>query len=165
MKRTLPAVAAIVVMLSAISCRGQEPIAGDSKIDELQRKVRELLGAQDIAPQVVLENDKELERLQGDWVQIEVISRGKAMPGVILKVTIKGSQLTMPSGTTMTIAVDAGKMPKWLDRKLPDNEAYLGIYKLEGDTLTICSGRASGSRPKDFKPTETNTLQVWKRAG
>jgi len=40
----------------------------------------------------------------------------------------------------------------------------VGIYKLEGDTLTLCRAAGDRERPKEFKTTEEAGILVWKRA-
>jgi len=51
----------------------------------------------------------------------------------------------------------------------PGNNEFnsLGIYKLEGDTITLCRTTEGGDidRPSEFKSTpEEGILVVWKRA-
>jgi hypothetical protein len=41
-----------------------------------------------------------------------------------------------------------------------------GIFKLEGDLLTVCRTVGETERPKEFKTTaESGVLVGWKRAG
>jgi hypothetical protein len=43
---------------------------------------------------------------------------------------------------------------------------WLGIYKLEGSTFTLCRAAEFKERPKEFKTTQgAGILMVWKRAG
>jgi len=125
------------------------------------------LAAQDAA------NDKqELEKLQGDWVQVSETVRGVAAPERALrKATLKSDQWTLTlsaSGNqiSVTFTLDGTKDPKSIDQKTSSGGVRPGIYKVEGEMLTICFAVAvAGERPKEFKATETTALQVWKRAG
>ena len=64
--------------------------------------------------------------------------------------------------------IDPSKNPKTIDFtiKAGDTEGVSrGIYKLEGDTLTLCRTVGDIERPKEFKTTaEAGFLVVWKRA-
>jgi uncharacterized protein (TIGR03067 family) len=65
--------------------------------------------------------------------------------------------------------VDPSKQPRWIDIEMGEKPLGLGIYKIEGDELTICvvgsnnSGRPS-PRPSEFQAKmDQYTLLVLKR--
>src|SRR5262249_17342274 len=100
--------------------------------------------------------------------------RGNKAPEEKVKqssLTIKGDQLTMTNGAkeqTMTIKLDPSQSPKAIDMDfvgpLGKQNRRLGIYKLEGDTLTICWVVQAIERPTEFKTSEkAGNLWVFKR--
>jgi uncharacterized protein (TIGR03067 family) len=122
--------------------------------------------------------DRELEKLQGEWTMVSLEQRGvKTRDEVVglMKLTVKGDQwIVSRQGQDReqkyTIRIDPSQNPKTLD--LTNNAgnrefASLGIYKLEGDTITLCRTTETGDidRPREFKTTpEEGILVVWKRA-
>jgi uncharacterized protein (TIGR03067 family) len=116
----------------------------------------------------------ELDKLQGEWTWVsgEVKGvKGDKDKNAKQKLVIKGDQwiLTVPQGETQwTIKIDASKDPKWIDITRNDKKEieFQGIYKLEGDTLSVCRiiTASKRDRPKEFKTTaESGQLLVWKR--
>src|SRR5262249_5711830 len=115
---------------------------------------------------------KELDKLQGEWKMVSLEQRGKKAPDEEVKaytLTIKGDQWIVSvqdrEGRGMTIKIDPSKNPKTIDltQKLGEKEVVSqGIYKLEGDTLTLCRTQGKQERPKEFKTTEDGgILVVW----
>ncbi len=56
------------------------------------------------------------------------------------------------------VKVDESSSPRkldWINFSSPDDQEFPqipGIYKIDGDTFTVCTGGMNGSRPREFKP-------------
>jgi uncharacterized protein (TIGR03067 family) len=119
-------------------------------------------------------NDADL--LQGKWVMRSLLVNGRKPPdGMVLagRLEVKGDRYTVELGgvtETMTLTLDQAKRPKTIDLTLRDGDragkTSLGIYKLEGDTFTMCrEAEAHGRRPTEFesKAGSGAILVTWKR--
>jgi uncharacterized protein (TIGR03067 family) len=117
---------------------------------------------------------KEMQLLQGNWAMVSMEGKGggKFADKEVkrYKLTIKDDQWTVTiegaATNKMTFQIDPAKSPKEIDLTLKGpavNTPMKGIYKLEGDTLTLCRTVSSQEeRPKEFK-TGHGFLMVWKR--
>ena len=124
---------------------------------------------------------KDVDRLQGDWVMVEYGSI-KYKEGEVdqfhCNIYIQKDRAifhfngTDPDDEVVTtFAVDASKNPKEIDfvgvgSTIPTfkkGEKTLGIYKLDGDSLTLCrAAEKKGDRPKDFKTLRDEGVYVCK---
>jgi uncharacterized protein (TIGR03067 family) len=123
----------------------------------------------------------DLEVIQGTWFRTSftiggVVQEESPDEG---KIIIRGTHLQFPTPEdSWTIALDPTKTPKWFDYQgniprlnydlLSSNADVInrGIYRLEGDTLTICTVPGGGKqyRPKNFESKGgTVHLQIYKR--
>jgi uncharacterized protein (TIGR03067 family) len=118
----------------------------------------------------------DLDKLKGTWLPSSAMFDGAAAPPEVLKDrawVIAGNQLAeMNNGRRerkATLVVDAAKEPATLDVAYSEGEAKgltgRGIWKLEGDTLTVCLA-VSGDRPTQFatKRGDGLALLVFQRA-
>jgi uncharacterized protein (TIGR03067 family) len=106
----------------------------------------------------------DLEKLQGTWVVVSMESgAGKApedeVKGITFVVKDERATLNQGEGKSMdaVLKLDPGKSPKEFDMTVNEGgreEVHLGIYKLEGDTFTLCK-----SHPPDGRPTEFTTKE------
>jgi uncharacterized protein (TIGR03067 family) len=118
---------------------------------------------------------KELEKLQGEWTMVSLEENGMKVADETAKqykLTVKENQwIVTRSGkegfAKVTFKIDPTKDPKTIDLtyKTGDKESVSqGIYKLAGDTLTLCRTDSKAERPKQFKIRDKlDTLVVWKR--
>jgi uncharacterized protein (TIGR03067 family) len=121
---------------------------------------------------------KELKALQGKWKAVALEAGGKALPKeaipdftYIIGADGKATGKMAQSEYTATMTVNPKKDPKTIDNVHETGEQkgkkQFGVYKLEGDKLTVCMtppGRAEGDRPKDFTTKDTtNVVFVFER--
>ncbi|HQY88543.1 MAG TPA: TIGR03067 domain-containing protein [Tepidisphaeraceae bacterium] len=95
-----------------------------------------------------------LAELQGRWRLTEIAFDGqhkKGITGVWLK--IDGDQLLSEDqpDDVATIEIDASQTPKWFDLTDRENKVNIGIYKIEGNVMTIASADSGGARPTEFE--------------
>jgi uncharacterized protein (TIGR03067 family) len=122
-----------------------------------------LLGLHPHAADEAVSRDGDLGRLQGRWT-----AKAGTRREIHVVIEIKGrdvhAAIKTPQGLDFQVQgelkLDETTSPRSLDWKkfsgpdqqpLPDIAA---VYKIEGDTFTVCNGGFLGSRPKEFKPGE-----------
>jgi uncharacterized protein (TIGR03067 family) len=119
-------------------------------------------------------NKADLKAMQGKWTRTLLIVDGRTtrkLRGAEVTATIKGDRMVYSARDVWELTLDAKASPKRIDSKgaVPNvgNYLFLGVYRLEGDKLTICCREAQGGkgkRPADFDPAQRGVwLQVFER--
>jgi len=135
------------------------------------------IGHLSAAPPKESADKKELEKFQGKWVLVSISFDGKAWEEDEMKdrfVMFKGEKRTRlykdKERGTASLKIDPSKSPAQIDTTAEDGPRQggttKGIYKFDGDTLTICFVWDSKDRPTEFasKPGSGTLLIVHKRA-
>jgi uncharacterized protein (TIGR03067 family) len=122
---------------------------------------------------------QELKKLQGEWVQVYREANGRDFPPEVLegvRMTIKGNRYTISElgdpAIEGTFTLDPTPKAKQIDDagKYQGREfKSVGIYRFDGDKLTLCYTSQGKGRPKEFSTkggTEQNPviLIVYQRA-
>ncbi len=113
-------------------------------------------------------DEKDLVALKGVWKVKTLIIAGNVDTDPMttkMTLTFEGHIMTTSGGPKqdrLTIETDGSKKPAEINFKEMDGKTSLGIYKIEGDTLTICLTRPGEPRPKEFasKPDSKTALIV-----
>jgi uncharacterized protein (TIGR03067 family) len=120
----------------------------------------------------------ELMKVQGKWIVTEHVHGGMNTPAkklANLSLEVQGSKMitreagALKEGTTI-IGLDPEAKPGSLDLKVDTGDdtgkVVKAIWKLSGDTLTICVAEPGKDRPKEFegKKDSGHTLMVFKKA-
>jgi len=109
---------------------------------------------------------RELKELQGEWTMVRHIVNGepvKPQKGKVPTITFAGDQLVGSNNPkdTKTIVIDPTGKPATIDLKDTYDETVLGIYKLSGDSLTICIGNEMEiPRPKEFESPKGRNIEL-----
>ena len=113
----------------------------------------------------------EVARHQGTWRVTSSVRDGKSGPGEVIKSIVRvveGDHVVWKrdgknfAGTT--VVLDPSKAPKTID-VVPDGGPFrdkhvLGVYKLDGDLLTICMAGPDEDRPKTFDAPDGSGLTL-----
>jgi uncharacterized protein (TIGR03067 family) len=101
---------------------------------------------------------KDLDKFQGMW---ELVPPENDVNTVVFKVEFKGDKVRVifPDGELKgTFKLDASTDPKIIDSTLKDRGEFEGIYKLDGDRLTVCVCEpCAKQRPSEFAKDGKNS--------
>ena len=115
-----------------------------------------------------------LDRLQGEWVPVSLVTSGSAlgpdMLSYVSRTQIGNETKVVAGGQTMVHAlfrVDESQSPIAIDylNVKGSKIASLGVLDWVGDDMRICMARAGDPRPADFTcaPRSGRTLSQWTR--
>jgi uncharacterized protein (TIGR03067 family) len=104
------------------------------------------------------EREDDLKKLQGAWVR----------DGDKCLIQVTGQRVQFPSKSdAWVIRLDAKTTPRRIDfvHHQDKKNIFLGIYRIEGDTLTYCVRHSADekTRPKEFASKDGAWLQVYRR--
>jgi uncharacterized protein (TIGR03067 family) len=114
--------------------------------------------------------EAERKKLEGTWDLDAALLAGRDHLADFegMKLILKGNGFVIEFGENSdkgTYTIDPSKSPKWIDIKTKADGPFKGrtlpgIYKLEGDKLTVCCNSEKMDRPKDFEAKEKTPMMV-----
>ncbi|SIO19617.1 uncharacterized domain TIGR03067 protein [Singulisphaera sp. GP187] len=113
--------------------------------------------------------EAETKKFQGVWVLVSTETDGQ----VVASESLKGRDVRMifeddrviakmgeKSLSLGTFKLDPSRTPRWYDRIYSDGTPRRGIYRLEGDSLTICLAGLGKDRPPGFGTKQGDGLSL-----
>jgi len=128
-----------------------------------------------VATALGADKEADLKALEGTWVLDAATLDGRDHTENFagMKLTLKGNEFVIDFAENSdkgTFTIDGSKSPKWIDIKTGENGPFKGktlpgIYKLDGDNLTLCCHADGKTRPEEFeaKAKTRNMLLTYKR--
>jgi uncharacterized protein (TIGR03067 family) len=107
----------------------------------------------------------ETDRIQGEWLLISGERHGEVFADNVVgkvRLTFSGNTLTTAKSdgvTKATFTLHPEMNPKGIDVDM-DGNLGLGIYKLDGNMLTLLHGEVEEPRPKDFEAIKSGNLTL-----
>jgi uncharacterized protein (TIGR03067 family) len=122
------------------------------------------------APEPKAEPAQDVKQVfQGEWKIVEYTKSGSAEKKEELadaKIVVKGDRMAIHFGgkdREATFTVDPKADPPAIDlkpQKVGKEVIIKGIYKLEKDRITICTGVEGTDRPKEFKSVNDSRTEL-----
>ena len=111
---------------------------------------------------------KDLEQLKGNWECIRANINCKVQEKPTLRMTIEGTNLFLYDKDKIphkrTFLIEPSRNPKEIDIA-SHGMTNLGIYKLEGDALTIAlAPKAGAARSTNFEGKDEGVVLVFRRS-
>src|SRR5262249_9894368 len=109
----------------------------------------------------------EQAKVQGNWRMVSLEQDGKANdspPEALSKISFRGDRIFLDKNEVFAFRLDPSTDPKIIDFSTLDKgnkgRTFEGIYRLEGDTLTICFSTREDirERPAGFATRGGNNL-------
>jgi uncharacterized protein (TIGR03067 family) len=142
-----------------------------NNIDGMQSLIGRMLRWFEIKSEAIhQEEQKQFERLQGDWEIVSLTQSGQPQPSKGMLAAISGDKRTIKAGNRVasdsTFRINASVSPKTIDiTNVNSGKTQHGIYVIDGNTQFICLAPDGSACPRSFTSTleDGNTLMTLKR--
>ena len=123
-----------------------------------------------LAPAAVAEEADDLKLLAGTWKPSAADLGGNKIDAMVLEkasFVVEGESYTITVNDFVekgSLKLDPKKAPKALDffptQGNNNGKTFLCVYKIDGDSLTICYSLDGTTRPENFEPLSNTLLLV-----
>jgi uncharacterized protein (TIGR03067 family) len=103
------------------------------------------------------DSKSEIAQLDGEWSYVFYQCNGDIIPrqqiDPLKQITRNGKSTIYKNGQMISkgkYTIDSSKTPKTIDYFDENGQVRLGIYMLDGDTLTVCTSIHGNERPTEF---------------